>query len=130
MDKLTTGQPAVDLAGGIAIALLVLSLVALAIWRLARDAARARREHDDLVARELAVIEEKISATPAGVLCVVMIFVVLIWTLQVEGRATTVFQQIEAGVALIAGLILFGLGAALGRRRRYVIYRSEHRKPM
>jgi hypothetical protein len=40
---------------------------------------------------------------------------------------TTVFQQIEVSVSMISGLILFGLGAALGRRRTYRIYRSENR---
>jgi hypothetical protein len=41
--------------------------------------------------------------------------------------AANVIQQIVIGVGMLAGLGLFGLGAALGRKRTYRIYRSEHR---
>jgi len=41
--------------------------------------------------------------------------------------SNTVFQQIEAGVLWIGGTIMFGIGAVLGQRRSYTIYRSIHR---
>jgi hypothetical protein len=38
--------------------------------------------------------------------------------------ATTVFQQIEAGISLIGTLLLFGIAFAAMRKRSYTIYRS------
>jgi hypothetical protein len=42
------------------------------------------------------------------------------WVAFRYGKATTIFQQIEVGVSLIAGSIPFGLGVAIARRRTYL----------
>jgi hypothetical protein len=52
-------------------------------------------------------------------MCTLLLILTVIATVFAYSQATTVFQQIEAGVSLIGGCILFGLGTALGRSRTY-----------
>lgn len=101
---------------------------------LVYDGKRRRRLRDQEVAiaaslesRELAVMVEDVKTTRFGAFCIVMLVVNVFVTWLSYTSAQTVFQQIQIGVALIASTMLFGLGAALGRRRTYRIYRSKHR---
>jgi hypothetical protein len=98
------------------------------IWFALGVAAQKRSERmAALQDRELAVIVERVEVTVGGSLCTLLLIVTIIGTIFAYSKATTVFQQIEAGVSLIGGCILFGLGTALGRSRTYRIYRSERR---
>ncbi len=72
----------------------------------------------------IATIEEEVRLTAWGVISLILLILSVIGSLMVSAGATTVFQQIEAGVSLISGLLLFGLGVALGRRRTYRVVRS------
>jgi hypothetical protein len=77
--------------------------------------------------RELAVMVEHVESTAVGNICGVLLVITLFFSMFGYSVATTIFQQIEAGVSLMAGVLLFGLGVVLGRKRTYRIYRSEHR---
>lgn len=130
MEKLTTALQAASLseyliAGGVA--LTFVGLAALGIVNGRKEHARLIERQRDLEARELAVMTEEIRFTGGGGFCVAMIVLTLLWCVASLSLATTVFQQIQYGIMLIANLILFGLGAALGRRRTYKIRRSQHR---
>jgi hypothetical protein len=65
----------------------------------------------------MAVIAERVETTGGGRLCILLLILIVIGTVFAYLQATTVFQQIEAGVSFIGGCILFGLGVALGRSR-------------
>lgn len=108
-------------AGAVAIVLIGLAVNAAMMIRRRREAERA------LQARELAVMVEDVRITGGGAICWVALAITVFGAIAGYNAAKTVFQQIEAGVSLIAGVMLFGLGAALGRRRTYRIYRSEQR---
>lgn len=75
-------------------------------------------------ATEIATIEEDVRLTGWGVFSLMLLILSVAFTAFAGMAAKTVFQQIEAGVSMIASLLLFGLGVALGRRRTYRIYRS------
>ena len=120
-----------NLVGLVLISLVAVALIAALVWTIIvlRRGARLRRlEQQALEARELAVIIEESQATIGGAVCIVALLVCVIGALFGYSRATTVFQQIEAGVSLMAGTMLFGLGASLGRSRTYRIYRSMQRE--
>lgn len=108
---------------------LVAIVAALIIGIIAYEVRRARRAREALEARELAVIEEEVRTTGVGVISLLLLVACTLGSASALIGATNVVQQIGAGVLLIAGAVLFGLGAALGRRRTYRIYRSENREP-
>lgn len=81
-----------------------------------------------LAARELANIVEETTSTTWGSFCSGMVVVTAIGCLVLFSVATTVFQQIEVAVIWIGATIMFGIGAALGQKRSYTIYRSIHRQ--
>jgi nucleoside permease NupC len=118
------GAGASDRLIGYAIVLVLAVLIAAALYYQRR---RRRDETDELISRELAVITERIDTTAGGAISGLLLTLSVIAALFEYGAATTVFQQITAGVTLIGGMALFGLGVAMGRRRTYTIYRSQHR---
>lgn len=73
----------------------------------------------------IATIEEEVRLTGWGAISLILLILTVIGSLIISAGATTVFQQIEAGVSLISGLLLFGLGVALGRRRTYRVVRAS-----
>jgi hypothetical protein len=104
----------------VGIAVVILILRERAVFRWPREAA--------LAAREPAVIVRDTQVTSGGVICFTLLILTVASTIFAYSRAITVFQQIEADVSLISGSsILFGLGVALGRKRTFRIYPSEHR---
>ena len=107
---------------------LVAVVFAGAIWKALRDLRRARMAAAALAAREIAVIEETVRSTGFGAVCIVLLLIVIAASGVGYTKAVTVFQQIEIGVGFIGSLIVLGLGAALGRRRSYTVYRSEQRE--
>ena len=109
------------------LALFFALVIALLVWRLRQHVSAQRQETEKLRTRELAVMEEQIRLTMGGAICWVLLFVSVAVSIGAYSRAVNILQQIEAGVSLMAGILLFGLGAALGRRRVYRIYRSEQR---
>lgn len=112
--------------------LILIGLAVVIVGLIVAAVVTGRREKERLetnLGGELAIITENIRMTAWGLLCVIMLIVMIVGSLVAYAHATTVFQQIEAGVSLIAGVLLFGLGVALGRRRSYTIYRSQQREP-
>jgi hypothetical protein len=110
--------------------LIVLGIVVILIVATVVGKKRIVKEPEkprEIEMREFAVMVEKIESTAGGTICGVLLFITLFFSLLGYSAATTVFQQIEAGVSLMAGILLFGLGVVLGRKRTYRIYRSEHR---
>ena len=103
-------------------------IVIIGLWFAWTTTSRRRNERmATLREREMAVIVERVETTGGGRLCTLLLIFAVIGTVFAYSQATTVFQQIEAGVSFIGGCILFGLGTALGRSRTYRVYRSEHR---
>ena len=107
---------------------LVLACVVIVAIAMTRAADARRRAIEDLAARELAIITEDIRATGGGALSFLLLLVAIFVSVVSYNTATTVFQQIEAGVGFIGSAIIFGLGIALGRRRTYTVYRSPNRQ--
>jgi hypothetical protein len=88
---------------------------------------REQRRAEALAARELANIIEEVKPTPGGTVCMGMVVLTAFGSFVMFVASNTIFQQIEAGVLWIGGTIMFGIGAALGQRRSYTIYRSTNR---
>jgi len=80
-----------------------------------------------IAARELANIVEEVTPTTWGSFCIGMVVLTAIGAFFAFSAATTVFQQIEAGVVWIGGTIMFGIGAMMNQKRTYTVYRSVHR---
>ena len=117
-----------SLQGLIAVGVICAALVLL-VWAGIVAAQRRKEREANLAAREMATMIEETQVTPGGAICFALLVITVIGSFFAYGKATTIFQQIEAGVSLIAGSILFGLGVAIGRKRTYRIYRSEQRQP-
>jgi ABC-type multidrug transport system fused ATPase/permease subunit len=124
MAEFLSSNPTVTLFvfGCIVIFVIVMIVLGLREQKLSR-----RQQESALASRELAVIAEEIRTTGGGGFCIAMLILTVTGSSISYLMVTTVFQQIEVSVSMISGLILFGLGAALGRRRTYRIYRSENR---
>jgi hypothetical protein len=87
------------------------------------------RERDKLKPAPTASIEEKVTATAFGQFCMFLLGVTAFVTTLMFIGAKTVFNEMEAGIFLIAGTLLFGLGIAIGRTRSYAVYQPEGAKP-
>ncbi|MBR1280351.1 hypothetical protein [Bradyrhizobium sp. AUGA SZCCT0283] len=123
MDEFKQNQTLVLALVGIGVVIVIIGL-----WFAWATASRHRSERKAILRdREMAVIAERVETTGGGRLCILLLVLTVIGTVIAYSQATTVFQQIQAGVSFIGGCILFGLGAALGRSRTYRVYRSEQR---
>lgn len=118
-----SNQEAGIAALAIAVGIAVLALIYKRVFITPRRRALA----DALAARELANIVEEVTPTTWGSFCIGMIVLTAIGSFFVFSAATTVFQQIEAGVVWIGGTIMFGIGAMMNQKRTYTVYRSVHR---
>jgi hypothetical protein len=114
---------------GIAVAIFAAVVIALLvlIYKCIFVTPRQRAMAQALAARELANIVEEVTPTTWGSFCIGMVVLTAIGAFFAFSAATTVFQQIEAGVVWIGGTIMFGIGAVMNQRRTYTVYRSVHR---
>jgi drug/metabolite transporter (DMT)-like permease len=119
-----TNQQAAEVV--VLIAAVVMAFATL-IYRRIFIAPRQRAAAQALAARELANIVEEVTPTNWGSFCIGMIVLTAIGAFFAFSAATTVFQQIEAGVVWIGGTIMFGIGAMMNQKRTYTVYRSVHR---
>jgi hypothetical protein len=107
---------------GVVSAVILGAAVAMAV------AMRQRRQQEALLrVREVATIVEEIRMTGAGRICWVLLGSIALFSCAVGYYylVETVVQQIRLGMLVVVGLFVFGLGAALGRRRTYTVY--QHR---
>lgn len=86
-----------------------------------------QERYADLRSREMATIVESASLSGFGGLCVVMLVLTTLIAGGMYGSAKTIFQEIAAGVGWMGFSILFGIGAVMGQRRSYTVYRSVQR---
>ena len=91
---------------------------------------RQREAEAILAAREMAVIVEEYKVTAGGTVSLLMLILTVLVAVGIFVSAKSAIHEIEAGVVLTAGSVIWGLGIALGRKRTYRIYRSEHRDPL
>lgn len=110
---------------GVVSAVILGAAAALVVAMRQRAAAR-REEEAFLRVRKVATIVEEIRITGAGRMSWLLLgstafFLCVSYYYSVE----TVDQRVGLGVLLVFGLFIFGLGAALGRRRTYTVY--QHR---
>lgn len=126
-----------DLRWTLVVGPVVFVLVMLAVaWGNSRARRAARRAPPQPVqpARkppvrvELARISEQIETTTGGGFGIVMLvlhqFFIFIWF----ASAKTAFQEISIATLWVGGNVLWGLVAALGRRRTYVVTREAPRE--
>jgi hypothetical protein len=114
------------------ILLLVVALIVFGVGTAnsMRALRRQREAEAALAARELAVIVEENKVTAGGTFSMLMLVLTILFAVGIFVSAKSAIHEIEAGVVLTAGSVVWGLGIALGRRRTYRVFRSEHREPM
>jgi hypothetical protein len=78
---------------------------------------------------EIAEIKETVSYSVGAVLCMLILIVHNIWIFITYNTASTVMQQIAAACLWTGGNILWGLGVAQGRTKRYTVYQVETSPP-
>ncbi|WLA78820.1 sel1 repeat family protein [Bradyrhizobium elkanii] len=72
--------------------------------------------------RQTAIVEAQSRLTGGGVLCAFLLVLSVLTTMGLYSEAKTIFQQIQAGVAMIAAILLFGLGVAVLRKHTYRVF--------
>ncbi|MGY3697468.1 hypothetical protein ACVIGA_007548 [Bradyrhizobium sp. USDA 3240] len=75
--------------------------------------------------RQIAIIKAQSELTGGGQFCVVMLVLSIVISEALYLVATTVFFQIQAGIAMIAGILLFGSGIAIGRKTTYNVFDAK-----
>jgi len=99
----------------------LLIVVAMVLYWRRKDRTTAAAWSRD----EIATIVERVYVTGWGVFWGLVLALDCTISIVASMAATTIFQQIAAGVSLIGGAVIAGLGVALGRRRTYTVYRSR-----
>ncbi len=103
----------------------VLGAVIGIIFALRQRVAARRRQEELLRIREVATIIENVRTTAAGRICWFLLGSTALLSCAGYYYADAVSQKTGLGVLLVVCLSIFGLGAALGRRRTYTVY--QHR---
>lgn len=106
--------------GGLIFIIVVAAILYFAVE--GRDARLKREAAAYVPPRQVAIIEGTSKLTDAGQLCAVLLVFSILVSMVLYAQATTVFQQIQAGVAMITGILLFGLGVALLRKSTYTVF--------
>jgi hypothetical protein len=75
------------------------------------------------------LIEEDVKVSAGGIVCTVLLAFTIVVSVIVVAVSSTVFGQIEAGLFLIWGTLIFGLGIALGREKSYRVYQIKATPP-
>lgn len=101
------------------LAVLIVAVVIQQRRHAAREREAARRY------TSIAKIREEIEFTSAGGLCIALLVVGNIYWIATFAASNTVLQQTVTALLWIGGNVLFGLGAALGRRRTYTVFRDN-----
>jgi len=118
--------------GIIAVVLLAIGLIAMFVAVERRDR-RLKAAAPKAVSRsalvQSAYIVEDITTGAGGAICTVLLALTILLSLAIFVAAKTVFGEIEAGLLLIAGTLLFGMGIVLGRERSYRVYRMPRPAP-
>ncbi len=102
---------------------LVVRLIAVGIASLRRNGQRVA----DPASVATATIIEEVRPTAVGVICLLLLIGATIGSSYSYYSATTVMQQIEAGIEFLGSTIFFGLGIIVGRKRVYRVYRAASR---
>ncbi|MGY2988707.1 hypothetical protein [Bradyrhizobium sp. USDA 4508] len=113
---------------GSAIAGVLLLIIIACILFLAVERRDKRLKQDTVSYKptpKIAVIEVQSTLTGGGQFCAVMLALSIFASVSLYLAATTVFLQIQAGVAMIAGILLFGLGIALCRTTTYTVFDAK-----
>ncbi len=93
-----------------------------------RQRVTAKREQEAaLRVREVATIVEEVRTTTTGSICWFLLGSTALSACAGYYSVETVAQQVGLGLLLIIGMSIFGLGAALGRRRTYTVYQHKVR---
>jgi hypothetical protein len=113
--------------GGTVVGLLFVIVVAAVLYFAVegRDARLKQEAAAPKPPRCIAVIEGQSKLTGGGQWCAFLLVVSVAILMLAYAGATTIFQQIQAGVAMIAAILLFGLGVALLRKHTYQVFETQ-----
>jgi hypothetical protein len=78
---------------------------------------------------EIARISEHVEFSGGGVFAVLMLILSNIFAIIILTFTTNILQQNVAMLGWIGWNILWGIGAIIGRRRRYIVHRADPPQP-